>query len=134
MAYNSAMIQFYLLSVLFLCLSAGLLLVDKYGTELLFLINFKNFYRTNKTFRIIFLTGGFVSAAGLIAFPVSPGPVVLGDLLPAVNVIIILSYLLKNLRKTESIVEYNNDKRNALGFATLGVALIHFLFPGIVII
>ena len=56
------MIQFYLLSVLFLCLSAGLLLVDKYGTTLLFLINFKNFYRTKKTFRIVFLSAGFLTS------------------------------------------------------------------------
>ncbi|MBO4410341.1 MAG: hypothetical protein J5775_06280 [Spirochaetales bacterium] len=128
------MIQFYLLSVLFLCLSAGLLLVDKYGTTLLFLINFKNFYRTKKAFRIVFLSGGFVSALGLVFFPVSPGPMVLGDLLPAVNIIFLLIYLLKRLRKTEDVVDYNNGKRNALGFVTLGVAFIHFLFPGIVII
>lgn len=128
------MIQFYLLSVLFLCLSAGLLLVDKYGTTLLFLINFKNFYRTKKTFRIVFLSAGFLSTAGIVAFPVSPGPVVLGDLLPAVNCIIVLIWLLKNLRKAEDVVDYNNGKRNALGFVTLGVALIHFLFPGVVII
>ena len=128
------MIQFYLLSVLFLCLSAGLLLVDKYGTTLLFLINFKNFYRTKKVFRTVFLTAGFLSTAGLVVFPVSPGPVVLGDLLPAVNCIIVLIWLLKSLRTGESVVDYNNGKRNALGFVTLGVALIHFLFPGVVII
>ncbi|MGX8681647.1 MAG: hypothetical protein ACSW74_03195, partial [Spirochaetales bacterium] len=66
--------------------------------------------------------------------PISPGPVILGDVLPASNIILVILYFLKNLGKNETVVEYNNGKRNALGFVTLGVALIHFLFPSIVII
>ena len=58
---------------------------------------------------------------------------VLGDLLPAVNLAIVLFYFLRKVGKTDS-VDFNNEKRNALGFITLGVALIHLLFPGIVII
>ena len=38
------------------------------------------------------------------------------------------------MNKMDTVLEYNNGKRNALGFATLGVAVVHFLFPGIVII
>ncbi len=126
------MVQFYLLSVIYLILSAGLLLVDKYGTILLFLINMKTAYNSKKAFRIVFLSIGFLIAVALVAFPVAPGPVVLGDVLPAANIVIVLIYFLQNMGKTE--VEYNNGKRNALGFVTLGVALLHFLFPGIVII
>ena len=66
-------------------------------------------------------------------FPVNPGPMVLGDLLPAINLAVVLFYFMRKVGKTD-IVDYNNEKRNALGFITLGVALIHLLFPSIVII
>ncbi len=128
------MVQFYLLSVLFLVLSAGLLLVDKYGTTFLFLINLKTFYNSRKVVRIVYLSIGLLIAVALVFFPISPGPVVIGDILPAANIVIVLLYFLKNLGKGDDVVEYNNGKRNALGFATLGVALIHFLFPWIVVI
>ena len=128
------MVQFYLLSVLFLIISAGLLLVDKYGTTFLFLINLKTFYNSRKVVRVVYLSLGLLIAVAIIMFPIEPGPVVIGDILPAANIVIVLLYLLKNMGKAEDIVEYNNGKRNALGFVTLGVAFIHFLFPGIVII
>lgn len=128
------MVQFYLLSVLFLILSAGLLLVDKYGTTFLFLINLKTLYTSHKVVRFSFLIIGLLIAAAITIFPISPGPVILGDVLPASNIILVILYFLKNLGKNETVVEYNNGKRNALGFVTLGVALIHFLFPSIVII
>jgi len=128
------MVQFYLLSVLFLVLSAGLLLVDKYGTTFLFLINLKTLYTTRKAVRFSFLICGLLIAAAIVVFPISPGPVILGDVLPAANIILVILYFLKNMGKSEGVVEYNNGKRNALGFVTLGVAVIHFLFPAIVII
>ena len=128
------MVQFYLLSVLFLIISAGLLLVDKYGTTFLFLINLKTFYNSRKVVRIVYLSIGLLIAVAIVMFPIEPGPVVLGDILPAANIMIVLLYFLKNVGKGESVVEYNNGKRNALGFVTLGVALVHFLFPGIVVI
>ncbi|MBO6001023.1 MAG: hypothetical protein J6P81_04455 [Spirochaetales bacterium] len=128
------MVQFYLLSVVFLILSAGLQLVDKYGTTFLFLINLKTLYTSRKVVKFVFLISGLLIAAAITVFPISPGPVILGDVLPASNIILVILYFLKNLGKNESVVEYNNGKRNALGFVTLGVALIHFLFPAIVII
>lgn len=128
------MVQFYLLSVVFLILSAGLLLVDKYGTTFLFLINLKTLYTSRKVVKFVFLISGLLIAAAITVFPISPGPIILGDVLPASNIILVILYFLKNLGKNESVVEYNNGKRNALGFVTLGVALIHFLFPAIVII
>ena len=127
------MIQFYLLSVLYLVLASGLLLVDKYGSTVFFLINLKTFYNSKKLIQIICLSVGAVILLGVIFFPVSPGPMVLGDLLPAINLAVVLFYFMRKVGKTD-IVDYNNEKRNALGFITLGVALIHLLFPSIVII
>ena len=127
------MIQFYLLSVLYLVLASGLLLVDNYGSMVFFLINLKTLYNSKKLTQIICLSVGAVIMLGVVFFPVEPGPMVLGDLLPAVNLAVVLLYFVRKVGKTD-IVDFNNEKRNALGFITLGVALIHLLFPGIVII
>ena len=127
------MIQFYLLSVLYLVLASGLLLVDKYGSTVFFLINLKTFYNSRKLIQIICLSVGAVILLGVVFFPVSPGPMVLGDLLPAINLAVVLFYFMRKVGKTD-IVDFNNEKRKALGLITLGVALIHLLFPSIVII
>jgi hypothetical protein len=128
------MVQFYLLSIVYLVISAGLLLVDKYGTEMLFLINLKTFYNSKKSIQLTYITIGFLTALGLVLFPIEPGPIVIGDILPAANIVVVLIFLIKNFGKAEDVVEFNNEKRNALGFITLGVALVHFVFPWIVII
>ncbi|HAN43632.1 MAG TPA: hypothetical protein DCP98_09440 [Sphaerochaeta sp.] len=128
------MVQFYLLSIVYLVISAGLLLVDKYGTEMLFLINLKTFYNSKKSIQLTYITIGFLTALGLVLFPIEPGPMVIGDILPAANIVVVLIFLIKNFGKAEDVVEFNNEKRNALGFITLGVALVHFVFPWIVII
>ena len=128
------MVQFYLLSIVYLVISAGLLLVDKYGTEMLFLINLKTFYNSKKSIQLTYITIGFLTALGLVLFPIEPGPMVIGDILPTANIVVVLIFLIKNFGKAEDVVEFNNEKRNALGFITLGVALVHFVFPWIVII
>ena len=84
------MIQFYLLSVLYLVLASGLLLVDKYGSTVFFLINLKTFYNSKKLIQIICLSVGAVILLGVVFFPVNPGPMVLGDLLPAINLAIVI--------------------------------------------
>ena len=128
------MIQFYLLSVVYLVLSAGLLLVDRFGASLLLLINLKTFYTSRKAIPIVWISVGLAIAAAIVFFPISPGPIVLGDMLPAASIVLVDLYLMSRVGKPESVEDYNNGKRNALGFFALGVALIHFLVPWIVII
>lgn len=128
------MAQIYLLSVLFLFISAGLLLVDKYGNILLVLINLKTFFVDHKWFRIGYLIAGCVLALGLSFFPMDPGPAMLGDIIPAANIVILVLYFVRQMGKEENEVRYNDNTKIALGFATLGVAIIHFLFPGIVLV
>ena len=107
------MIQLYLLSVVYLVLASGLLLVDKYGSTFFFLINLKTFYNSKKITQIICLSVGAVILLGVVFFPVNPGPMVLGDILPAVNLAIVLFYFVRKVGKTD-IVDFNNEKRNAL--------------------
>lgn len=128
------MIQFYLLSVVYLVLSAGLLLVDRFGASLLVLINLKTFYSSKKAIPIIWISVGLAIAAAVVFFPVAPGPIVLGDMLPAATIVLVVLYLMSRVGKPERAEDYNNGKRNALGYFALGVSLIHFLFPWVVIV
>lgn len=129
------MAQVYFLSVLYLFFSSCLLLVDKYGSSFLFLINLKSFYNSKKSYPVIFMLAGLALSIALLVFPMDPGPIILGDFLPAINILIVVFYFFLQSRKEEpDIVVVNNGKRNALGFISLGVAILHFLFPFIVII
>lgn len=127
--------QVYFVSVVYLVLAACLLLVDKYGSSMLFLINLQGFYRSRKQYPIVFMVLGVVVAASLVLVPMNPGPMVLGDFIPALNVLVVVFYFLKDYNsKDDETVRFNDAKRNALGFVSLGVAALHFLFPSIVLI
>jgi len=78
---------------------------------------------------------GVVIAFALVLFPMDPGPVVLGDFIPALVTLLVVFYFLKIYNtKTDISVRFNDSKRNALGYVTLSVAVLHFLFPSIVLI
>lgn len=127
--------QVYFISVVYLVLASCLLLVDKYGPSMLFLINLQSFYRSRKQYPVIFIVIGLVVAAALVFFPMDPGPMVLGDFIPALTTLVVVFYFLRVYNsKSDSVVSFNDAKRNALGYVSLGVAALHFLFPSIVLI
>lgn len=127
--------QVYFVSVVYLVLASCLLLVDKYGPSMLFLINLQSFYRSRKHYPVIFIILGVVVAASLVLFPMEPGPMVLGDFIPAFTTLVVVFYFLKAYNsRTDAVVSFNDAKRNALGYVSLGVATLHFLFPSIVLI
>lgn len=129
------MAQVYFISVIYLLFASCLLLVDKYGSSMLFLINLQSFYNSRKQIPVIFMVLGLCLSIALVIVPMDPGPVVLGDFIPAVNILVLVFYFLKNYNKeNSSAVHFNNPKKNALGYVTLGVCVIHFLFPKIVLL
>lgn len=127
--------QVYFVSVVYLVLASCLLLVDKYGSSMLFLINLQSFYRSRKQYPVIFMSLGVIVAAALVLVPMDPGPMVLGDFIPALTTLVVVFYFLKLYNaRTDAVVSFNDSKRNALGYVSLGVAALHFLFPSIVLI
>lgn len=148
------MMQVYLLGIAYLLLGAGMLLVDYYGGRLLLLIRLRSTFRSSRPCRLLFVVGGFLLVVLMLLFPVPPGPRILGDLIPAVNVFALWiwfvsqaiaisrkrkgdssaegdDHLSRNreddmLHYTSSLIETN--KRN-FGLVTLVVACLHFLVP-----
>ena len=148
------MIQGYFLAVLYMILGSGLLLVDYYGGKLLIFIRLKNSLRTNFRTQLLLLLGGLAIVAIKILFPILPGPILIGDFIPVVVILLLVVYCLtfmvrfkqkgeqavkeegrrfekEMLERTEKLIEKN--KRN-LGFVVLACALMHFLFPQAVLL
>jgi L-lactate permease len=86
------MYQVYLLSVAYLLVGAGLLLVDEYGGTYFSLIRMRNTVRSKLPIRICLVILGMVLAVLELLLPIAPGPVVFGDLLPAICTMVLVIY------------------------------------------
>jgi hypothetical protein len=148
------MMQVYFLSIVYLLVGAGMLLVDYYGGRLLLLIRLRSTFRSSLACRLLIVVGGFLLVVLMMLFPVPPGPRIIGDLVPAVNVFALWIWFVSQsiaisrkrkedsssegddsstrnreedmLHYTSSLIETN--KRN-FGLVTLVVACLHFLVP-----
>lgn len=137
------MAQFYLLSIL-ANMIAGLTLAGDYlGERMPFLASFKNL-RSNRTAQIVIaLIAVIVGVIKLVVL--SPGETVpvVGDILPALTGMALGGILLiEAFRSTvdsrgESIQKISKavvTYRVPVGIAGVAIALVHFLFPGAVIL
>ncbi len=125
--------QLYLISELFLVFCACLILSDTWGASFFLLSNLRKTVYGSKKGRVITLVLGFLLMLANFIFPLDPGPVFLGDFIVAVTIFINLFYFtVKFLRKDFKIDLYK--KNDALGYFTLGVAVVHLLFPQIILL
>ena len=133
------MIQIYLLSVFYLVFSSLLLLVDSYRRKLSFMLKPKSRLRESaRMLNLYFLLGLAVSIL-LMAFPMEPGPRIVGDIVPAVLVMGMafffrVLYSERNRERSDSYLAGRKMMVRWLGFACLAAAFIHFLFPSMVLI
>ncbi len=154
------MIQFYVLALAFMLYGAAVLLADEFGGKYKILLRIKELHVINQTFTIVMIV--LTATVGLLKLigPTSPGPVVIGDFLPAVNLFALAVFFIFDLRKDKSPADENqlhsetdeggelfNDSealtkvktfyyknKKILGLVTLAVAFFHFLFPGAVLL
>ncbi len=151
------MVQFYFLTIVFLVIGSLILLVDEYGEKYPAIMKLQNFVFHTQTNTIILLVLTAVTGISKLISPISPGPVVLGDLFPAVALItvaIFYGFEIKSLgddtpKEEDDLVDDNAfidseivDKaegffyknKKVLGYIILGVACFHFLFPSAVLL
>jgi hypothetical protein len=136
--------QTYLLSILYLLLGSSYLLADSYGVRFPFLLSIRHAIRTKRSFALALVIAGAALTAALIFVPMDPGPWLLGDLLPLSNTASLTIYYLYHLIKgggdetRETVVratgQYVEQNKRHVGYLTLGVALLHFLLPHLVIL
>ncbi len=152
------MIQFYVLALVFMLYGAAVLLADEYGEKVNILLRIKETYSISQTFSIVLIVLTAVVGILKLISPISPGPVVIGDFLPAINLISLAVFFAFDLAKkqkkpdgdqgnssdSEDVFADSNPiskvqtfyykNKKILGFTTLGIALFHFLFPGAVLL
>jgi len=126
-------VQVYFLSEIYLLISAMIFLADRHGMNVIILLNVRSYYLSGRRRQIAFPVAGVVLTLGLLFFPIQPGPVVIGDLLPAVCVLsCVFNYTLALSSSVSG--NYSSMRDRLLGWAALFVGIIHFLFPAIVIL
>ncbi len=135
--------QFYLLSVL-ANLVAGLTLAGDYlGAKFAFLASFKNLRDNRPATIIIALVTVVIGVLKLIILSPRESIPVAGDLLPALTGIILGGTLLIEAfrqkveatgQSVEKISKVVLNYRVPMGIAVVVIALVHFLFPGAVIL
>ncbi len=127
------MVQIYLLTEVYLVFSACLILSDTWGAEFYVLSNLRKSVYENKKSRLVTLFSGLILMLFNFIMPMEPGPFFLGDFLVAVTVFINLFFF--TVKFTRKDFRINLDKKNdTLGYFTLGVALIHLLFPQLILL
>ncbi len=134
------MLQIYFLSIIYLIFSSLLLLLDYHREQLAFLLRLRSMLRDNRKAQQIHFISGLAISILLLFFPISPGPMILGDFIPSIVIAFesfyfLISYSDKNKDRGLSFngTKLEVKKRNA-GYASLIVALLHFLFPSFVLI
>ncbi len=129
------MIQLYVLSLVYLLLGSGFLLADSLGVKVSLLYSLRYLFRNKKGFRLGMILSGVVLTIGLALFPIEPGPRIIGDLLPMINVFLLsVWFLAESLQKHELFTDPAGRYQKYMGYATLAVALIHFLLPHFVLL
>jgi small-conductance mechanosensitive channel len=140
------LIQLYLLSIAYLLLGSAFLLSDSYGLSFPLLLSLRYAFRTHRVVRRILVLSGLLLTIALALFPMDPGPMLLGDLVPMLNVFsLTLWYLYQALRgigvkqeEQQTVLDatglyMERNKRN-VGFLTMAVAIIHFIAPQLVLL
>lgn len=138
--------QTYLLSLAYLFFGSAFLLADRHGVRFPTLLSIRYHFRTKRGVRLTLIALGLLITALLALFPMAPGPVLLGDLIPLFNVLsLALYYLYLSLKNSEergspdnSVLHatglYVEHNRWGVGYVTLAVALLHFIIPHFVLI
>lgn len=132
-------LQFYILSITYLIFSSLLLLVDSYRRGLSFMLKAKSKLKDDEKKRNELFLVGILIALGKLFFPIAPGPIIIGDLLPAAAVLaesfsVRMFYKSSEAEGTASPIVQNKKKSKRLGFIFLSIAVIHFLFPRFVML
>lgn len=135
------MIQGYFLSVFFLLLTSLMYYQTKYRMQLSFMLRFMDWLEQDRRGLISYLISGLFITAVLLLLPISPGPIILGDLIPALVVFYNTLYFfvtIKRREKRESNLDWldkrKGEKKLLLARLSLSVGVIHFLLPSFVLL
>ncbi len=131
------MMQFYFLSIAYIVFSSFVILPERLKRQLSFLILFRAKLREEKKARRMYFLIGFLIGLGTLFFPVSPGPRIIGDFIPSFTVLflsLMILFIYSDKREEAYVESLRTERFERIGKASLIVALMHFLFPFLVLV
>lgn len=148
------MIQVYVLSLLYIFLGAFFLLLEDYQGTFIFFLDIKNNMYKSRIWQLLLLPFGLGIFAGLLLSPISPGPMFIGDLIPAIVVLaLVIHYFIRTpgsgfKAKINRII--GKDRRVVIDFMIISykaknfkifcgklvlfIGFLHYFFPGLVLL
>lgn len=134
------MVQFYVLAIVINFLGGALLAGEYLGERLPFLRDLRHYFKKQQSARIVFMILGLVTAVFKI-LSVTDGDIpVVGDLLPAVSLLLVTFITALDYYIDRSDVESAGRERleaiflsneSVFGIGAMLVAVLHFFFPGV---
>ncbi len=126
------MIQLYVLTLIYLFFSASMSLYDSYRRLFSFTFSFRHrVYESRKVRYLMVLSGVLLSILNFL-LPQSPGPIFLGNLVPALACLYVAYYYIRVGKggSADAILNPSPVK----GIVLMVIALLHFLFPFLVLL
>lgn len=150
------MVQFYFLALVLQIVGAVILLEEHISSKIPLVHSIKGYCMDSSTSRVVLIVLTAIVGIMKLISPIQPGPAVIGDFFPAVNLLApCVFYIFEGRRmqehdeeveisidedgtKQEESIEkvksfYYTNKR-IIGYVTLAAAFFHFLFPGAVLL
>lgn len=126
------MIQTWLLTIAYFLFTSLMLFLDEYRTALGFLLRVKHNLIVDRRFRIFFTSAGLVLCLLNILIPMDPGPVLLGDLLPALLCLFIAAYFARFADEDRRTYLKLSDRTCAI--MLVAFTAVHFICPALVLL
>lgn len=126
------MMQLWLVSLLYLVYTGIIFMTPEYGIKIPTLLAIRDYLFSNKIYMKMLILIGYLLTILNLLFPISPGPIFLGDLLPALFIFLsAFNYTLLLVKKEQSIIFDEKLSKRHLYFALFlfGVAFLHFILP-----
>ncbi len=150
------MVQFYFLALVLQIVGAIILLEDQISGKVPLVQSIKGYCLESSTSRVVLIVLTAIVGIMKLITPIQPGPAVIGDFFPAVNLLALCVFYVfegKRLQESTEDVEITLDEhgekqeesiekvksfyytnKRIIGYATLASAFFHFLFPGAVLL
>lgn len=134
------MIHSYVLFIIYAFFTSLYLLQDRYKFALSFMLRIREKMKNNRKAILFLIIFGYLLSLVLIFFPLSPGPMFFGDLVPSlISSLDAVYYTLVFIRhKDDYNVLLESTKRERikiiLGFSNIITLVLHFLFPSFVLL
>ena len=127
------MMLIYFLTSLYILLGSGLLLFNRYRSHLSFLMDLRYSIINYKIVNIIFILIGILLGLGKIFFPISPGPIILGDLSVSIICFLLSIYYFILANDNANLQEFYKIGAK-VGYVILVFAILHIIYPSCILL